>query len=122
MLHKTKIAAMILAGAATLTLMMPAHAQYSGPNAQTTLDTVAAVLKKPVDDQAVVLRGYLTRQVAKEKYLFSDGTGEIRVDIDDKYLRGVQINDKTKVELHGEVEKDFLESPEIDVDIVRIIQ
>ena len=122
MLHKTKIAAMIVTVAAAVGTFAPAQAQYTGPNAQVTLNNVAAILKNPVDDQPVVLRGYLTRQVAKEKYIFSDGTGEIRVDIDDKHLRGVPVNDKTKVELHGEVEKDFLESPEIDVDLVRIIQ
>lgn len=114
-------AAILLAASFSLATM-PAHAQYSGPTALVTQNTVGAVLKNPIDDQQVVLRGYLTRQVSKEKYMFSDGTGEIRVDIDDKYMRGLQINDKTKVELHGEVEKDFLESPEIDVDVIRIIK
>lgn len=99
-----------------------AHAQYTGPASQTPHGTVAAVLKDPVDDQAVVLRGFLTKQVGKEKYLFTDGTGEIRVDIDTKRFAGQKIDEKTKVELHGEVEKDFLESPEIDVDTITIVK
>jgi uncharacterized protein (TIGR00156 family) len=99
-----------------------AQAQYAGPTSQVTHGTVAAVLKNPVDDQAVVLRGVLTKQVGNEKYIFSDGTGEIRVDIDTKRFAGQKVDEKTKVELHGEVEKDFLESPEIDVDTVTIIK
>lgn len=122
MLHKANIAAIMAASALSLAVLTPAHAQYTGPSARVTQNSVAAILKNPVDDQQVILRGYLTRQIAKEKYMFSDGTGEIRVDIDDKHLRGLPVSEKTKVELHGEVEKDFLESPEIDVDLVRIIQ
>ncbi|GGI18196.1 MAG: NirD/YgiW/YdeI family stress tolerance protein [Oxalicibacterium faecigallinarum] len=122
MLHKANIAAIMAASALSLAVLTPAQAQYTGPSARVTQNSVAAILKNPVDDQQVILRGYLTRQIAKEKYMFSDGTGEIRVDIDDKHLRGLPVSEKTKVELHGEVEKDFLESPEIDVDLVRIIQ
>ena len=54
--------------------------------------------------------------------MFSDGTGEIRVDIDAKRFAGQQIDAKTKVEIRGEVEKDFLQSPEVDVDTILIIR
>lgn len=107
---------------ASLVCTSAAQAQYAGPTSQVTHSTVAAVLKNPVDDQPVVLRGLLTKQVGNEKYLFSDGTGEIRVDIDTKRFAGQKIDEKTKVELRGEVEKDFMESPEIDVDTVTIVK
>ncbi len=32
------------------------------------------------------------------------------------------INEKTKIKITGEVEKEFLQSPEIDVDFVEIIR
>ncbi len=117
MTGKNRIATGMLA-ATVLACSSAALAQYTGPTHQVPLGTVAAVLKNPVDDQAVTLRGVLQRQVGNEKYIFSDGTGEIRVDIDAKHLAGLKINEKTKVELRGEVEKDFLESPEIDVDAI----
>lgn len=119
--NKNRFAAAMTVAAA-IACVTSAHAQYAGPSSQVTHSTVAAVLKNPVDDQAVVLRGFLTKKVGNEKYLFSDGTGEIRVDIDHKRFGGQKIDEKTKVELHGEVEKDFLESPEIDVDSITIVK
>lgn len=96
------------------------HAQYAGPSdtrpAQTArYASVAEVLKKPVDDVRVSFQGTLTRKVGHEKYLFSDGTGEIRVEIDDKLFPQSKVDDKTRVTIEGEVEKDLLQSPEIDV-------
>lgn len=109
---------LVLAGCA---LVLPALAQYAGPSkarsaAPPNYASVAEVLKNPVDDAPVTLQGKLLRQVGKEKYIFSDGTGEIRVDIDAELFAGRRIDENTTVRLRGEVEKDFLQSPEIDVD------
>lgn len=108
---------LILSAIAIVALSGVAHAQYTGPSGHTGPKSVADVLKNPVDDQYVQLKGQLIRQVGNEKYIFTDGTGEIRVEIDNKLLTG-PIDDKTTVIIRGEVEKDFLESPEIDVDSV----
>jgi uncharacterized protein (TIGR00156 family) len=108
--------AAIVFGAAPL-----AYAQYAGPSsakqaaARASFATVAEILKNPVDDVQVTLEGHLVRQVGKEKYLFTDGTGEIRVEIDTEDFPAARIDDKTKIKLQGEVEKDFMQSPEIDV-------
>lgn len=99
-----------------------AHAQYVGPGQGTNLTTVAEVLKNPVDDQEVLLRGKITRKLKKEHYEFKDDTGAIRVEIDDKYFYNLKVTDKTVVEIYGEVEKDFMQSPEIDVKRLTIIQ
>ena len=98
-----------------------ASAQYVGPSTTPAYRSVGDVLKNPVDDAPVVLVGYLVRQVGKEKYTFSDRTSEIRVDIDSKLFPAVAINDTTRVQIRGEVEKDFMESPEIDVDSIAIV-
>ncbi|MCC7703938.1 NirD/YgiW/YdeI family stress tolerance protein [Janthinobacterium sp. GW460P] len=118
-LHRTLIASL---AAACVLLAGSAHAQYVGPTAGPAAPgNVAAILKHPVDDQAVVLRGHLLRKVGNEKYTFSDGTAEIRVDIDDKVFMNRKIDAKTRVEIRGEVEKDFMESPEIDVDVLTVV-
>ena len=95
-------------------------AQYTGPSATkpaatTRYASVAEILKNPVEDIRVKLNGQLVRKIGKEKYLFSDGTGEIRVDIDDERFPKAKIDEKTRVTIEGEVEKDFMQSPEIDV-------
>lgn len=57
------------------------------------------ILANPVDDQHVQIQGYLLRQTAHDKYMFSDGTGEIVAEIKAKRLPAEPINEKTKVEL-----------------------
>lgn len=111
-----------LAAVSIFSFASGASAQYVGPSSQTAPRSVAEILKNPVDDQAVVLRGFILRQVGNEKYIFSDGTAEIRVDIDNKLFPLEKIDDKVKVELRGEVEKDFMETPEIDVDVLVVVR
>ncbi len=100
---------------------LPVHAQYSGPS---TIGegTVAAILANPVDDQVVQLQGHLLRRTAHDKYIFSDGTAEIVAEIKDKRFPAQPVNEKTKVELIGEVDTGFTRPPEIEVDSVRVIE
>lgn len=95
-----------------------ASAQYTGPSG-IRLTTVAEVLKNAKDDQQVMLQGVLLKKLGHEKYEFSDGTSTVRVEIDDKIFPREPIDEKTRVEIVGEVEKDFMTSPEIDVDAIR---
>ncbi|MBX3666059.1 MAG: NirD/YgiW/YdeI family stress tolerance protein [Burkholderiales bacterium] len=99
-----------------------AQAQYTGPGAAPVPGSVAEVLKNPVDDRKVLLRGKLLKQVSGDKYLFSDGTGEIRVEIDDNLLRGIRISETSVIEIYGEIEKNFMRAPEIDVERIRVIE
>lgn len=102
-------------------LFNQAYAQYSGPSQTTVLTNVAEVLKNPVDDQEVVLRGHITKKINKKYYEFKDNTGTIRAEIDNKYFYNSKITDKTLVEISGEVDKDFTRAPEIDVKRLMII-
>jgi uncharacterized protein (TIGR00156 family) len=113
---------MIFSSVIALAIPAAVQAQYVGPSTQKTPLTVAEVLKNPVDDQNVVLRGHLLKKVGNEKYLFSDGTGEIRVEIEAEDFPVQKIDDKTLIVIRGEVESDFLKSPEIDVDTITIAQ
>lgn len=106
---------------AAMTFGTSAFAGYTGSASQQHLSSVKSVLAKPVDDQFVALKGHLLKQLSSDKYLFSDGTGEIRVEIDNDLFPSQPINDKTLIEIRGEVEKDFMESPEIDVDRLIIL-
>ncbi|MBB5020404.1 uncharacterized protein (TIGR00156 family) [Chitinivorax tropicus] len=98
-----------------------ALAEYVGP-AASTATTVKSILDNPVNDQTVVLRGHLLRRLSSDKYQFSDGSGEIRVDIDAKYIPADKISDKTVVELHGKVDKEWRETTEIDVHEVKVVR
>lgn len=113
----------LLTGAAVAVMLVPvaAFAQYTGPGAVPAHQTVAAVLADGRDDQPVVLRGTLVKQLSSDKYLFADKTGEIRVEIDPHLFASQPVSDATVVELRGEVEKEYLQSPEVDVDSLQVL-
>ncbi len=100
---------------------LPAVAEYTGPGG-VEATTVAEILESPGDDDQVVIEGFLIKMVGKETYVFTDGTGEIQVEIDDEDLPVESIDERTRVEITGEVDADAFEKPEIDVDTVRVIR
>jgi len=93
-----------------------AQAQYTGPS-EKKITSVSDAIEHGKDDSYIQLEGKILRQVGGEKYIFADETGEIRVEIDNDVF-SVPVNEDTMVQIRGEFEKDFLQSPEIDVDAI----
>ncbi|MBA1197199.1 NirD/YgiW/YdeI family stress tolerance protein [Pseudomonas plecoglossicida] len=92
---------------------------YTGPGAQPV--TTVAAANDAADDTRVVLQGFVTKKLDNDdKFEFKDNTGTIKVEIDDEDMPPAGFNDKTKVKLTGEVEKNLM-SREVDVDLVEII-
>ncbi|MEY0291103.1 YgiW/YdeI family stress tolerance OB fold protein [Providencia rettgeri] len=83
--------------------------------------TTVEQAKKMPDDAWVTLEGNLVRQVGHELYEFKDATGTVLVDIDNKRWLGQYVTPETKVQLIGEVDKDWMEF-EIDVKQINIIK
>lgn len=119
-LHSTGVFAAGLIAASLFVL--PVSAQYVGPNSTPQLTKVAEILKDPKDDADVTVQGHLLRKLSDEKYMFSDGTGEIVVEIDDDDFPRQQVDETTTIQLIGEVDTSRRRPPEIDVDTVRILQ
>lgn len=109
-------------GIAASLFTLPVSAQYVGPNSTPQLKQVAEILKNPIDDEDVTVQGHLLRKLRDEKYVFSDGSGEIVAEIDDDDFPREPIDETTKVELFGEVDTSRRRAPEIDVDTVRIVK
>ncbi len=84
--------------------------------------TVADLLRNPVDALQVTLRGNIIRKIGGDKYAFSDGTGEIRVDIDHSEWPAEPVSEKTMVEIIGEVYIGVLVAMAIDVKVMSIIK
>jgi uncharacterized protein (TIGR00156 family) len=68
---------------------------------------VKEILKNPIDDMHVTLRGHILKKISHEKYIFSDGTGEIKVEMGEHRFPDATITPETRVEIHGEVCNDF---------------
>lgn len=114
------IAALI--SAAVFSFAVPAQAQYTGPSVAPAVN-VEEILKNPTDDQEIQLQGHILRQVSTKSYIFSDGTGEIVAEIKPKRFDGLpKIDDKTKVEIIGEVDTSLYRAPEIEVDVIRVLE
>ena len=116
-LHSRLYAMLLLSMLAT-----PSFAQYTGPVAASIATSVKAILDKPVDNQNVILKGKLIKQISLEKYIFSDGSNQITADIDKDDFPLAPISENTTIEIRGEVKKDLLGEPEIDVDTVRVLK
>lgn len=106
---------------APLTFAGVAQAQYTGPGTSRPPTSLTELLQNTTDGQSVQLRGRLLQKLNHDKYLFSDGKSQIRVEIEDGVFPKQAIDEKTEIEIFGEVEKDFMETPEIDVDRVDVL-
>ncbi|MFV0626651.1 MAG: NirD/YgiW/YdeI family stress tolerance protein [Alphaproteobacteria bacterium] len=87
---------------------------YTGPGIE-KITVVEA--QKLSDDTPVVLVGKIEKSLGGEKYIFTDSTGSVTIEIDDKDWKGLTVGADDTVEIRGEVDKDFT-SFEIDVDTV----
>jgi uncharacterized protein (TIGR00156 family) len=92
---------------------------YAGPSTVPTM-TVKQLIDTGKDDQHVTLRGFIVSHDGGEHYTFADDTGRIKVEIDAKHFPpGVKIDDKVRVEITGEFDKDLIGS-KVEVDVKRL--
>ena len=92
---------------------------FQGPGISDS--TVAEALKMP-DDTPVVLKGKVEKSLGNERYQFNDGTGVIVIEVDNEDWRGLTVTPEDTVEIKGEIEKDMLSAPEVDVDTVSLVK
>lgn len=91
---------------------------FKGPdNLQLTTVTNAASLP---DDTPVKLQGYIVKSLGDERYEFRDQTGTLVVEIDNEDWRGVEATPETRIELRGEIDKEW-NKVEVDADSVQLL-
>ena len=90
---------------------------YTGPGLS---PVTVADAKNLRDDSPVVLQGKIEMFLGNEKYLFTDSTGTITVEIDNRLWAGLSINQNDTVEISGEVDKNF-RGVEIEVNSIKKI-
>jgi uncharacterized protein (TIGR00156 family) len=73
------------------------------------------------DDTHVILQGYIVNHVRSDHYTFQDDTGSVTVEIDDEEWRGLIVSPGDRVEIRGEVDRDFL-TMEIEVEYIRKLE
>jgi uncharacterized protein (TIGR00156 family) len=83
-----------------------AYAQegYRGPGVNAVTVETAKGMR---DDTPVTLRGRLEQFLGDERYLFTDDTGSIVVEIENRLWRGISVDQNDTVEITGEIDKNF---------------
>ena len=88
---------------------------YRGPS----VDVISVEdAKKLRDDSPVILRGYIERYLGNEKYLFSDSTGAITIEIENRVWGTLSVDENDLLEISGEIDRDF-RGVEVEVDFIR---
>ena len=108
----------LLASGFLIFISISLYAQQSGfrgPRAQAITVAEALTLR---DDSPVVLRGYVIRFLGNKRYLFSDGTGTITIEIERRVWGNLSIDENDLVEITGEIDRDR-NRIEVEVDTIR---
>jgi uncharacterized protein (TIGR00156 family) len=92
---------------------------FSGPDDR-KLVSVADALSLP-DESNVWLSGHIVKAIGDEKYEFKDATGTLVVEIDDEDWRGLNVAPDKKVDIAGEIDKEW-NGVEFEVDMIRLTQ
>jgi uncharacterized protein (TIGR00156 family) len=98
---------LVLAAAVLVSAFCAVNAQqggYTGPGAAVV---TAAEAKNLRDDSPVLLQGKIERFLGDEKYVFSDESGSIIVEIDNKIWGTLSVNQNDTVEISGKIDRDF---------------
>lgn len=101
----------------------PKAGGFSGPVSGAQADTVAKALTLG-DDAPVVLTGNIVSQVAgkKDKFIFKDATGEVRMEIDRKVFAGQSVTPENTVRIIGKVDKDLGKDVKIEAKSLEIVK
>lgn len=85
------------------------------------VDTIVTVEQIPnmMDNQNVVMTGYLIENLGDEMYVFQDSTGTIHVEIEPVVLGELVVVPETKMKIKGEIDKGDNGEPDvIEVDYI----
>ena len=98
---------------------------FAGPIAGAQADSVQNA-KRSWDDTRVVLVGNIVSRQAghDDLYTFKDKTGTVLVEIDDDLFHalGRKVTPQTVVRISGEVDREFMEGTQIDVEVMEIVR
>ena len=83
------------------------------------VSTISETLKMR-DNTPVVLEGKITRRIGKDKYQFTDSTGSVIIEIDEKDWHNLDVRPTDTIQIQGEIDKDWSDTT-IDVWSIKIV-
>lgn len=124
--HRIPVAPIFISFLFPLFLLYPVTstrgAGFIGPGAISPVTTAAEALKAE-DDVPCVLEGKIEAKIParKNRYLFSDQSGKIVVEIKKKVFENYTVTPETRVRLEGEVEWSSKHPNEVEVEHLEIV-
>ncbi len=88
---------------------------FNGP---VELTSLATLQEMTIGEQKAIVEGTIVRQIADGNFMFSDGTNEVVIDLDDDIRLDQGINEQTRLRLFGEYEA---WDKEFEVDRVQVL-
>jgi uncharacterized protein (TIGR00156 family) len=114
---KAALSAVALGVAAFAVQADPSTGGFKGPDGVTLV--TAAQASEMDDDSVVKLQGFLVKSLGDEKFEFQDDSGTIVVEIDNEDWNGVEAGPSDRVELRGEVDREW-KTAEVEVDHIQL--
>ncbi len=85
------------------------------------IETVADAKDKD-DNTLVVMQGQIVKALGDDKYMFTDETGEIILDIDQDDFNNVTVTEGEIIQITGDVDKELMKPTEIDVKQIKKVK
>lgn len=70
---------------------------------------------KTADNSMITLVGNITKQIDGDEFLFTDGTEQIKVEIDRHVWNGLNVGPNDKVRIYGKLDNEAFEKAEVEV-------
>ena len=89
----------------------------SGYQGTTKTMSVKRALSAP-DNSMVTLTGKIVQQIDDDEFWFTDGTGQIKVEIERHVWNGLNVGPNDKVRIFGKLDNEMFE--QADLEVIRI--
>lgn len=70
---------------------------------------------KATDNSMITLEGNITQQIDDDEFWFTDGTGQIKVEIERHVWNGLNVGPNDKVRIFGKLDNEMFEKAELQV-------
>ena len=67
------------------------------------------------DNSMITLVGNITQQIDDDEFWFSDGTGQIKVEIERHVWNGLNVDPSDKVKVYGKLDNEAFEKADLEV-------
>ena len=70
---------------------------------------------KATDNSMITLEGNITQQIDDDEFWFTDGTGQIRVEIERQVWNGLNVGPNDKIRIFGKLDNEMFDRAELEV-------